>query len=448
MSTTKTPPPAPPAARTAQQLGLEPHVTCPHCWHSSPPAALLWIAEHHELLGDSVLGPEMPMRFRPTRFTIDCKAVDARGMACSRLACPRCHLQIARQLVDCQPLFVSIVGVPAAGKSYFLTSMTWGLRQQLPGRFAASFTDADPAGNQSLLDYEQTLFMPEDPRRVVALAKTQVQGGDLYANVQLGDHVMTLPKPFTFMLRPTEEHPNAHAPDATKRLHRVICLYDNAGESFQPGTDNSGSPVTQHLGKARLLMFLFDPTQDARFRARLGELPADSTRAGRVQRQETVLLEAAARVRRQVGLVDGTRHKRPLIVVVPKLDVWEHLLPEPVGPEPLLRDAVGGRIDAVDHERVEHVSRMTRTLLAGLCPELVAAAESFCEQVTYLPVSAVGVSPLRDETTGLLGFRPADLRPRWVTVPMLYGLSKYTKGLIAGGSGSKRKAAATEGAGA
>lgn len=404
---------------------------CPHCWEHIDPAALLWIAEHQDLLGDAALGPEVPTRFRPTRFTVDCKAIDARGMSCVKLACPRCHLEIPRQLVDCPPLFVSIIGVPASGKSYFLTSLTWQLRGQLPGRFAVSFTDADPVANQSLLDYEQTLFMPEDPQRIVALRKTELQG-ELYASVKYGDHALILPKPFTFFIKPTEQHPNAKAQSAAQNLHRVICLYDNAGEHFQPGMDTSAAPVTQHLGRAQILMFLFDPTQDSRFRAKLNGTSAEAAQPGRVQRQESVLNETASRVRRQVGLVDGTRHNRPLIVVLPKLDVWEQLLPEPVGDEPILKDFVNGKLDALDLDRVERVSSVVRTLLAEVCPELVASAESFCERVTYVPVSSVGVAPIKDEQTGMLGFRSSDLKPRWVTVPMLYGLSLRTKGMIAG----------------
>ena len=430
-----------PKPPTASELGLEQAVTCPHCWQATPPQDLLWISEHQELLGDAVLGSEVAMRFRPTRFTPDCKAIDARGMPCTRLACPRCHLPVPRQLVNCPPLFASIIGVPASGKSYFLTSMTWQLRGQLPSRFALNFADADPAGNQSLLDNEQTLFMAEDPRQVVALRKTELQG-ELYENVRLGEHAMTLPKPFTFFVKPADEHPNARVSNP-RELHRVICLYDNAGEHFQPGMETSGSPVTQHLGRAKLLMFLFDPTQDARFRAKLGEVAADSPRVGRVQRQETTLHEAAARVRRQAGLMDGARHKRPLIVVLPKLDVWEHLLPEPVGDEPFIKGGVNGRVDALDRDRVEQVSRRVRRLLNELCPEVIAAAEGFCESVTYVPVSAAGTPPVRDEATGMLGFRPADVRPRWVTIPVLYGLALQTRGLIAAKSA---KAAVAKGA--
>lgn len=416
---------------TASSLGLQTQIVCPHCWHGFGPEQLLWIAEHHELLGDSVLGPEEPVRFRPSRFSVDCKAVDARGMTASRLACPRCHLLIPRQLVDCPPVFTSIIGVPASGKSYFLTSMVWELRHRLPGRFDVLFTDADPAANQSLIDNEQTLFLQPDATRFVELEKTDLQGA-LYSKVALGEHAMLLPRPFMFFVRPNEHHPNGRQSEIAKQLHRVLCLYDNAGESFQPGRDTSASPVTQHLGKAHFLMFLFDPTQDPRIRARIGEVLTDETRAPSVQRQETVLIEAAVRVRRQVGLIDGTRHKRPLIVVVPKMDVWEHLLDAPVGNEPFITGAVNAKLDAVDHAHVERVSASVRRLLLASCPELVAAAESFCEHVVYIPVTAMGTSPQKDSASTRMVFRAQDIRPRWVTVPMAYGLSKYLRGLIAG----------------
>jgi len=40
-------------------------------------------------------------------------------------------------------------------------------------------------------------------------------------------------------------------------VSRVICVYDNAGESFQVGKDSEASPATQHLAKSKALMFLF-----------------------------------------------------------------------------------------------------------------------------------------------------------------------------------------------
>src|SRR5205807_8359742 len=54
---------APPDRAVARAYGLVAAVTCPHCWHAFPPEQILWVAQHGELLGDPLLGPEKPRRF-------------------------------------------------------------------------------------------------------------------------------------------------------------------------------------------------------------------------------------------------------------------------------------------------------------------------------------------------------------------------------------------------
>src|SRR3954453_3880620 len=113
---------------TAGPIALLSQVTCPHCWESFPPEQILWISEHVELLDDPLLGPERQQRFSPSRFTLEGDAIDARGLTARSLACPRCHLPIPRSMMEIEPLFLSILGAPASGKSYLLTAMTWQLR--------------------------------------------------------------------------------------------------------------------------------------------------------------------------------------------------------------------------------------------------------------------------------------------------------------------------------
>ena len=131
-------------------LKLLSQVTCPHCWERFAPEQVLWISEHVDLLGDLLLGPEQQQWFLPSRFTIDGDAIDSEGMTCRTLACPQCHLPIPRAMLEMEPLFVSILGAPAGGKSYLLTAMTWHLRQILPLHFKVAFTDADLASDRVL----------------------------------------------------------------------------------------------------------------------------------------------------------------------------------------------------------------------------------------------------------------------------------------------------------
>jgi hypothetical protein len=403
-----------------------PKLTCPHCWNVFPPEEILWISQHSELLGDPVLGAEAAVRFRPSRFNAKGEALDGRDVPCQHLACPRCHLELPRAVIEAEPLFMSIVGAPASGKSHLLAAMTWSLRRLLPEKFSLAFNDADTLSNHILAGYEQTLFFADDTDNPVAIRKTELHG-ELYDEVRLGQQIISLPRPFLFTLRHTGRPMDKT--DAARM--RVMCLYDNAGEHFHPGMDSLSSPGTQHLAKSRVLLFLFDPTQNPRFRDHCRTFSFDPQLYGasRTERQETILTESAQRVRRYVGLSPHKKHDRPLLVIVSKADIWAPLLDANIDTEPLI--SVGdGSSAAVDLPRIEETSRRLRTLLKTWAPEFVAAAEDFCHTVLYVPVSALGRGPELKEETGLLTIRPRDIHPKWVTVPVLYMLAKWASGLL------------------
>jgi hypothetical protein len=410
--------------------------TCPHCWASFAPEDVLWISAHAELLGDVRLGPEQQQRFLPSRFTLDGKALDARGFPCDTLACPKCHLPVPRLLLESDPLFLSILGAPGCGKSFFLTSLTWALRRVLPQRFGLSFTDADTVSNRVLNEYEEAVFLNSEADRLVPLAdlirKTELQG-ELYDSILDGDQTIRYPRPFLFRL----EAQARGTGDRAASFSRVLCLYDNAGEHFLAGQDSTAAPVTKHLGQSQLLLFLYDPTQDERFRRVLAQAaPGTPAPPGRASsRQELVLLEASARVRRYTGLDSRAKYARPLIVAVTKSDVWCHMLSGITGDGPW----GGGPPAALDVARVESCSQQLRALLHRACPEFVTAAEDFAQSVTYIPVSALGKKAEPDPRTGKQAIRPRDIKPHWITVPLLYGLSRVTPGVIA----VRQQAAAT-----
>lgn len=412
---------------------LQARVTCPHCWHGFPPDQALWISQHPDLIGDQRLGKDQQCRFLPMRFNIDGAAIDERGFTCHELACPQCHLPVPRALFEMEPFFLSILGAPASGKSYFLASMTWQLRKILPKFFGLGFGDADAASNHRLQQYEGLHFLNPDQAALVAIEKTETHG-DLYDTVLFGDQAVSYLRPFLFYLTPLTAHPNFNKAAA---VSRVICLYDNAGESFLPGHDTATNPVTRHLAHSRALMFLFDPSQDVRFRSACRGKTADpqmvdrSERSVREQpvRQETILLETAQRVRRYAGLGQNAKHSRPLIVVVTKYDCWSTLLNGKVLESPWATNTTAS-VSAMRLETIEGISQEIRALLWRLTPELVSAAESFAEHVLYIPVSATGCSPEQDAKTGALGMRPKNIRPQWVEVPLMYALARWSQGLI------------------
>lgn len=387
----------------------------------------MWVSAHPQLLGDPKLGSDHQRRFLPARFTVEGNALDSQGMACQELACPRCHLSVPRALLEMPPLFLSIAGTPSCGKSYFLASMTWQLRRRLPKYFAMSFGDADPVSNKLLNHYEEEQFFNADRDRLVKLAKTEEQG-DLYDTVRYGDQVVTYPRPFLFSLRPDEKHPSR---GEARKISRVLCLYDNAGESFEPGKDTAANPVTRHLARSQVLLFCFDPTQDPRFRDACRGRTADPqmTDAPVTSRQETVLHEIADRVRKHTGLTHDQKHKRPLVVIVTKYDAWWPLLGEERLASPWVRSS-RHNLWALEMAHLEDISRRVRELLWKHSPEIVSAAAGFAENVMFVPVSATGRGPQRDAATGALGVRPRDIKPMWAEVPLLLALAKWGGGMI------------------
>lgn len=419
--------------KNAQQLTLVGQITCPHCWHTFSPEDSLWVAEHPDLTGDAKLGAMHAIRFLPSRFSVEGDAIDPEGYRATKLACPNCHLNVPRPLFQIPPLFYSILGAPACGKSYFLASMSWRLRQLLPTHFHVSLNDADAGANARLHQYEEQQFLNADPDQLVSIEKTQTQG-DLYDQVQMGEHSITLPRPFMFTIQPGADHPNFN--NVTK-ISRVMCMYDNAGESFLPGEDTFASPVTRHLALSNCLFFCFDPTQDPRFRKACEGISDDpqmkprSTRLARETsvRQDTVLLEAIQRVRRHAGLREDELHQRPMVIVVTKWDSWKKLLPD-VSNEPPYFDIPGQSVRTIDGDRIRFTSDKLRDLLRKYCPEIVAAAQGFAKELTFIPISATGVSPEMDEATGTLGIRPRDIEPYWVEVPMLYAMARWCRGLV------------------
>ncbi len=406
-------------------------VTCPHCWEAFAPEEAVWISEHSDLLGDPLLGPEQPQRFLPSRFSVKGEAIDAKGMICRALACPKCHLGIPRCALEMPTLFLSILGSPASGKSYFLATMIHELRRILSLEFAMTIADVDPTANRLLNEAEESLFFNAGPDEFVPLGnlirKTELEG-ELYETIALGNQTIAYPRPFLFDIRPKPEHAR-HA--EASRLGHLLCLYDNAGEHFLPGRDTTATPVTRHLAHSRALMFVMDPMQDQRVLAALsarkgtGETPG----RGRTSRQETILLEAAARIRRHSGLSQSDKHPRPLIVVLTKLDQWESLLDDRDHSEPW-RSLPGMTQAGLDIERIERRSAQLRQLLQKLCPEIVGTAEGFAQEVFYIATSALGDGIRHDSQTGYLGIRPRDIRPRWVTIPLLYILARTLAGSI------------------
>jgi hypothetical protein len=402
-------------------------VTCVHCWYRFDPEDALYITRHPDLSGDPVLGAGEQQRFLPSRFTPEGHAIDSEGLICPEVACPRCHMRLPRSLLALKPLFVSLVGAPASGKSYFLASMSWKLRTTLPEHFLINFSDSDGAANQWLSDYEERLFVQANKNDLHSIDKTELRG-DLYKEVVLNGMRMSLPLPSIFTLK--AERDSLYHCKNDDFVDRSLVLYDNAGEHFQPGADSAADPGTQHLLHAEALFFVLDPTKDPSFRRSLSNSSDPQLQIDKlVQRQDTVFTETLNRIRLHLGIDGVEQYERPVVILLSKSDLFDGHMSEMQEEDPWLWcDKL--QTQRLDISHIMNVSFEARALINRHTPEVIKAVEAFASDVIYLPVSALGCSPMPDPShtgdpgSALLVVRTGDISPKWVEVPMLYTLFK------------------------
>ena len=409
---------------------LQNEIVCPYCWSNYPPETSLWISESKEALSEPFLADvDEKLRFLPSRFSINGLAIDEHGVRCHDLACPDCHLLIPRDLLEVPSYMLSVVGTPSSGKSYFLASMVATLRNTLAG-LGIDFRDSDGRLNEVIRGYERKQFFSSEPDKPVALEKTEEQGKLYHEIIYNEDNIVTLPAPFFFSLSRLSAQSLTNAVSSSL----VLTLYDNAGESFDVGKDNENFKVTRHLAKSDAIMFLYDPTQERSFRQECQRVSNDpqirDEGVSRDERQELTLSHMIDTTRRHAGLGRTEKCGRPIIVVVTKSDIWKSIL---VGkqdfPEVVTLNA--DEQPEINLGLIRKVSDATRNLLQKHARGITTLAESFSDDVTYIPVSATGTSPIVDvEGANSLKIRPSDIKPEWVEVPLLYTLAMNSRNNI------------------
>jgi hypothetical protein len=227
----------------------------------------------------------------------------------------------------------------------------------------------------------------------------------------------------------------------------VVC-YDNAGEACLPGTEEINSMVVRHLAESGILLMLFDPAQDPRFKSHCrGDDPQlvhgmrpNSSQTSLLIRQEMILKEAAVRMRRYLGMSQQQRTTKPLVIILTKFDMLAEIAGVSIDDEPY--EGVDGKSPfQMDTARVERTSHAIEGLFREICPEFAATAESLSEIVHYIPVSSFGCGSeyVEQGDKSFCGIRPCNIHPKWVTVPMMYCMTKYAKVLLDQSSGMKTR---------
>ena len=402
------PPPAPPAQEHEETL------RCPCCWELFAPADILSISSHPSLLGDPILGEDAMLRFIPEKRNAHGLPLDSHGCSCNEYACPHCHRKLPPFFTSTQQHIFSLVGVPAAGKSYYLTALVHELETLFPREFGMAFRDADPITNEPLNEMRMRLFTARTPQEAY-IAKTHMQGR-LYHKVWRQGLFANMPRPFIYNLNKGAD------------THSLV-LYDNAGEDFQPGRDNLLFPGSHHLTVASGILFLFDPTANPGFRQLLQESTDPQLRNNlyRPGRQAMLLAESEMRLRTRLNLPPSEKLDIPLAIIIGKSDTWIHLL----GPEPLLPATRNGMFMP---EHININSARLRQLIFSIAPHICTNAEAISSNVRYFAASALGESPVefKDERSGytLIGPASGQVHPIRVTEPLLWALHQVAPSII------------------
>lgn len=387
---------------------------CPCCWEFFSASELVCIAAHPDLVGDPILGEDAMLRFKPEQTNAAGLPLDSKGVPCSEYACPHCHCKLPPFFTCTRQHIISLVGVPAAGKSYYLTSMVHELETMFPRDFGMPFRDAAPEMNEPLNEMRMRLFSARTPQEAY-IAKTQMQGR-LYHKVWRQGVFANMPRPFIYNLNKGAE---AHS----------LVLYDNAGEDFQPGRDSVLTPGSHHLSVASGILFLFDPTANPGFRQLLQESTDPQLRNAlyRPGRQAMLLAESEMRLRTRLNLPPSEKLDIPMAVIIGKSDTWIHLL----GPEPLLPATRNGMFMP---EHIDVNSTRLRQFIFNIAPHICTNAEAISSNVRYFAASALGESPVEfhDEASGsmLIGPASGQVHPVRVTEPLLWALHQVAPSLI------------------
>lgn len=380
---------------------------CPSCWSTFRQEDALSIATHPSLYGDSLLGEDSMKRFKPVHFGSQGLPIDERGSLCTEFACPHCHHKLPPFYDRVRQHIFSLVGVPAAGKTYYLTSLIHDLELQLPRDFGISFRDADPTGNAPLNEMRMRVFTAKTPQEAY-IGKTRLQGR-LYRTVHCHGENYSMPYPFIYTIN------KSHSSYS-------LVMYDNAGENYEPARPIVQSIGSDHIKVASAIFFLFDPTTNPSFRALLKDTsdPQLKTSLYPPGRQALMLSEMEIRLRTSLNVHPGEKIDKPLAVIIGKCDTWMPLL----GPEPLLPIVVQGKLRP---KNMEANSDRLRELLFRICPHICMNAEAISEKVCYFAASSLGAPPVefRDEETGqtLIGPASGQLTPFRVTDPVIWALS-------------------------
>lgn len=410
-------------------------VMCPHCWHPFVASQTMAVAMQSSLGVDLVAAADdnPNVRFLPSRFSIRGIPLDPSGAECLHLACPQCHLMLSRANLVAQPLFVSIVGAPRAGKTFLLTAAVRRLRTTLR-LLGCKFGDASTFENRVLEEYAQRLFEPADPREVIeSLGSTHPMTPANSVVVRIRGEEQRLLKPFQFHFVPGERVlPPPQRSDPRALVGRVIALYDNPGQDHLAG-NREGLGSIRHIAHAKVVVFVLNPLSEKRLRERCDqEHPLVRDPTAEEMRAESkpamVLSELITRIATFKGRSPNAPLDARVVIVISKSDLfpemYELIRPSPSGVD--LATPVGdSQLGWVN--RMNDVSNEASRRLEALWPEFMELARNADAKRSpkVFPVSIVDPDAAKQaRNVGGFALTGEMIRPVWVEVPFFWSITR------------------------
>jgi len=375
---------------------------------------VMHISVHETLKGDPILGQDVQQRYHAVRFNDNQQALDAMGIASTEIACPHCRRRLPIGFLDEKQHIISLVGDQSAGKSYYLAVLSKMLPGTLFSQFQIVMQDADPTGNAELNAIRRSVFEAATPEQV-KVVKTQMHSV-MYERLPRQGRLVSLPRPFIYTMGLIGD----------PKSRSSVTFYDNAGEHFQPGRSLVEEPGALHVASAAAILFLFDPFNNPDFRRAMIGTPDPQMEKPMLDQQDIILSEMRSRILNIRGLPSSHRVSVPFAVIIGKYDAWKKLLP----PESLESPIKNGKLET---EAIRRNSLKIRQLLLGICPSIVANAETLSTDVSYFAASAFGHTPVK-VGEGAYAPDPAHLKPFQCEIPPLWALARLCPELIPTGT--------------
>ena len=158
-------------------------------------------------------------------------------------------------------------------------------------------------------------------------------------------------------------------------------------------------------------------------------------------RQESVLNEMVNRIRKHSSMGLKERSGKPLIIACTKFDAWSELIGELPSPWVFSKK---NNSHLLNLTKIDEVSDELKNLLQKFCPEVVAASQSISSCVYFVPVSATGVSPVKEPGSGDYKIPIDKIDPIWCEVPLLISMAYRSPKLVQGGRTNSAPAPANE----